>query len=240
MERYSRLLDWSLRITDGDVQLAEDLVHDAFIQFSLSRPALHDIRDLDAYLYVVLRNINVSRVRRVNHLQKLTLTAADYDSAEIALRSVNPRAQLNVRAELRSVCHYACVRRETSKAGSLLILRYFHGYYPEEISRVARTTRTSVYQWLKIARQEARRYLEEPNALKFMSERQAANKSNELAGQFPGYLGAMIQSYCVGGCPKREQIFALYESKAAAAIDAIHGGGEHGCRGMAQRFAFAF
>src|SRR5262245_60182600 len=97
MERYARLLEWSLRITDHDVQLAEDLVHDAFIQFSLSRPSIEHIRDLDAYLYVMLRNINVSRVRRTSHLQSLALTAADYDSAEIALRAANPRAQLNVR-----------------------------------------------------------------------------------------------------------------------------------------------
>jgi len=220
MERYKRLLDWSLQITDHDLQLAEDLVHDAFIQFSLSHPNLQQIRDLDAYLYVVLRNINISRVRRVAHIQSLSLTAADYDTAEIALRATNPRAQLNVREELRLVCRYACTRKETSKAGSLLILRYFHGYYPEEIAGVAHITRTSVYQWLKIARREAQLYLQEPEALAFMNESVPVMAARSAEGEqdFPGELIEMIRKSCASSCLTAEELKRLYLGKAVESI----------------------
>ncbi|HEY2970880.1 MAG TPA: sigma factor [Pyrinomonadaceae bacterium] len=49
--RYERLLVWSLKLTDHDRQMAEDLVHDTFVQFMLSRPNLDTVQNLDAYLY---------------------------------------------------------------------------------------------------------------------------------------------------------------------------------------------
>ena len=42
--------------------------------------------------------------------------------------------------ELRQVCQYACDRKETSRAGSVLILRFLHGYYPREIAQIMRAT----------------------------------------------------------------------------------------------------
>ncbi|HLA12342.1 MAG TPA: hypothetical protein VJ023_17280 [Pyrinomonadaceae bacterium] len=38
IERYQRLLAWSLKLTAHDRQLAEDLLHDAYVQFTLNRP----------------------------------------------------------------------------------------------------------------------------------------------------------------------------------------------------------
>ena len=64
IERYAQLLQWSLKLANGDRQLAEDLVHDAFIQFTLGRPDLDGIRNLDGYLYTTLRNRLLSHVRR--------------------------------------------------------------------------------------------------------------------------------------------------------------------------------
>src|SRR5258708_3171138 len=86
MQRYERLLDWSLQLTNHDPAQAEDLVHDGFIQFSLSQPDLKAIHDLEGYVFIMLRNLNVSRVRRAAQIQNLSLTVADYDSAAIVLR----------------------------------------------------------------------------------------------------------------------------------------------------------
>jgi DNA-directed RNA polymerase specialized sigma24 family protein len=49
-ERYEVLLGWALRLTGRDHQRAEDLVHDTFVQFVLSRPDLSAIENLDGYL----------------------------------------------------------------------------------------------------------------------------------------------------------------------------------------------
>ncbi len=128
--RFERLLGWAMQLAEGDRTQAEDLAQDAFIQFTALRPDLKAIRNLDGYLYEVLRNLHLSRIRRAtrNRLQQLSIV--EYDSAETGLLKLDPRDQLKARDELRAVCRYACARKETSKAGSVLILRFFHGYYP--------------------------------------------------------------------------------------------------------------
>ncbi|HKX26944.1 MAG TPA: hypothetical protein VJ302_04545, partial [Blastocatellia bacterium] len=66
------------------------------------------------------------------------------------------------------ICRYACVRKETSRAGSVLILRYFQDYSPAEIAKVIRSARRTVDEWLRLSRREAKLYLDDPLQLKFM------------------------------------------------------------------------
>jgi hypothetical protein len=47
VERYNHLHAWALQITEHDHELAEDLLHDLFIQFSLNAPDPHTIKNLD-------------------------------------------------------------------------------------------------------------------------------------------------------------------------------------------------
>jgi len=69
--------------------------------------------------------------------------------------------------ELRSICEYACIRKETSKAGSILLLRFFHGYYPTETAQVLRTSRNNVDNWLTLARRETKLFQENPGGWVF-------------------------------------------------------------------------
>lgn len=181
IQRYRWLLDWALRLTEQDRQQAEDLVHDAFVHFIISRPNLERIQqNIDGYLYTMLKNMHVSELRRatrireaVNPLSEFSLT--DYDSVESGLRVLeeltNAQVQSQIRGQLRRLCHYACIRKYSSKAGSVLLLRFFHGYYPEEIGRILRTSRKAVEDRLRMARIEARAFLEDPASLSFMSGR---------------------------------------------------------------------
>lgn len=166
--RYARLRSWALQLSRQDRDQAEDLLHDAYIQFNLAKPDLDSINNLDGYLYRLLRNLHLSQVRRSQRQGRHTLSIVDYDSAEIGLRSGDPRQQIRLQDELRQVCQYACDRKDTSKAGSVLILRFLHGYYPREIAQVTRTTRPAVEERLRIARNEARQYLKDPNSLHFL------------------------------------------------------------------------
>lgn len=170
--RYERLLGWALHLTDHDHAQAEDLLHDAFIQFTLTAPELEEIRHLDNYLFGVLRVLRVSQLRRASRRRFEQLSLIEYDSAEIGLRMtvqpVEPGKLLDVRDELRAICRYACQRKETSKAGSVLILRFFHGYYPGEIAAVLRSTRKVVDMRLQSARREARLYCSGPERLGFV------------------------------------------------------------------------
>src|SRR6266545_7083515 len=167
VQRYDLLLRWALSLTAHNQALAEDLVHDAFIQFTLRRAELGAVENTDAYLHRMLRNMHLSQVRRAALIQDSRFSIANFDSAELGLRSVDPREDVTVQDELRLICQYACARKETSKAGSVLILRFFHSYYPSEIARVLRTNRTAIDRWLELARREAKTYLVDPHALKF-------------------------------------------------------------------------
>jgi DNA-directed RNA polymerase specialized sigma24 family protein len=161
IQRYDWLMNWSLKLTGHNREEAEDLVQDAFVEFTLSAPDLASIQNLEGYLYGMLRNIYISRVRRSSRIDKHTVNLLDYDSAEIWLRSVHIDSLIHARELLRRVCRYACERKETSKAGSILILRFFHGYYPGEIARIALCTRRAVDDWMLIARKEARKLVEQ-------------------------------------------------------------------------------
>lgn len=176
ISRYQSLLTWSLHLTGHDREEAEDLLHDAYIQFTLTRPDLNSIQNLNGYLFGVLRVLWLSRQRRAGRARLEQLSVIEYDSAEMGLWLSDPRELNRIQDELRAVCHYACARKESSKAGSVLILRFFHGYYPGEIARLLQATRKAVDSRLALARQEARLYLEEPERLSFIKTNLKAKK----------------------------------------------------------------
>ncbi len=168
IQRYEWLLSWALKLTDQDREQAEDLLHDAYIQFTFTRPEIQAIQNVEAYLYGMLRFMRLSQIRRANRSPVRPPSIVEYDSAELGLRAFDPQAQIQVQDELRRVCHYACQRKETSKAGSVLILRFFHGYYPNEIAQILKCTRPAISKWERIARLEARVFLDNPAALTFL------------------------------------------------------------------------
>jgi RNA polymerase sigma factor (sigma-70 family) len=169
LARYRLMRAWALRLSGGDAARAEDLVHDAFVQFTFARPDLSRVGNLDGYLYRMLRNLHISQTRRARRRHEDAPAVVEYDSAEFALRAAtDPRDLVRVQDDLRQVCHYACLRKETSKAGSVLILRFMHGYYPGEIARVLRSSREAVEERLRAARVEARQFLADPSRLRFI------------------------------------------------------------------------
>jgi RNA polymerase sigma factor (sigma-70 family) len=176
LARYRHLRAWALRLSGGNAEAAEDLVHDAFVQFTLARPDLARVGNLDGYLYRMLRNLQISQKRRARRRHEDAPAVVEYDSAEFALRAAtDPRDVVRVQDDLRQVCHYACLRKETSKAGSVLILRFMHGYYPGEIARILRSSREAVEERLRAARVEARQFLEDPSRLRFIGRAAAHN-----------------------------------------------------------------
>lgn len=168
IERYEQLRSWALRLTENDQQKAEDIVQEAFIHFTLARPELDTILNLEGYLYNVLRNLHLSQERRASRSRLQQLSIFEYDTLELALRTVSSVDRLQIQDELRQVCHYSCIRKETARAASILILRFFHGYYPSEIAQIALTNRRAVDERLRIARSEARLYLDAPERLRFI------------------------------------------------------------------------
>jgi DNA-directed RNA polymerase specialized sigma24 family protein len=234
--RYQHLLAWALHLAGRDRAEAEDLLHDAYIQFTLTRPELNTIRNLDGYLFGVLRVLWLSRQRRAGRARLEQLSAIEYDSAEMGLWLSDPRELNRVQDELRAICRYACARKESSKAGSVLILRFFHGYYPSEIARVLQATRKAVDSRLALARQEARLYLDAPERLGFINSntkatrkaqtqggvmaQEVANKSARVEDSLMRELRAEIFQSRQGDCFTRAELQRLYGGGEADAVEA--------------------
>lgn len=226
LARYNSLRAWALRLTEGDAARAEDLVHDAFVQFTFARPDLGRVGNLDGYLYQMLRNLNVSQIRRARRRREDAPAAVEFDSAEVALRAArDPRDAIRVQDELRQVCHYACLRKETSKAGSVLILRFMHGYYPGEIAQVLRASRESIEERLRTARVEARQFLKDPSRLRFIRRGEARAAAPPATGfaqtqeELLADLRRRVFDSRRGECPTREALARLYGEGAARRLD---------------------
>jgi DNA-directed RNA polymerase specialized sigma24 family protein len=222
VERYAQLLAWALALTGQNRELAEDLVHDTFIQFTLNRPDLPAIGNLDGYLYACLRNMRLSQVRRASRVQQRSISIAEYDSATIVLRAPDLCVQLQTYEDLRLVCRYAIMRKETSKAGAALILRFFYDYYADEIARIMRCPRPALNQWLLLARREAKIYLTEPERLKFMSVAAAPNPRLVVGARSDDFLDALRQEiyrYPSGECLSRRKLRELYAAAPECPIE---------------------
>jgi RNA polymerase sigma factor (sigma-70 family) len=170
VEHYDQLRRWALQLSEHDPGRAEDLLHDFFLHFTTSKPDLDTIQNLAGYLYVVMRNLHLSQVRRATRMPVRSLTVVEYDTVELGFWASDPRDRMRMQDELAAVCQYACIRKESSKAGSVLILRFFHGYYPDEIAKVMRVSRPAVKERLRLARAEARAYVEDPNRFSFIGD----------------------------------------------------------------------
>src|SRR5690349_10556048 len=79
IERYDRILGWAMQLTSYDRDLAEDLLHDLFIQFVLNGPDPAGIDNLDGYLYISLRNLHIAQQRRANRNRLVQLSIVEYD-----------------------------------------------------------------------------------------------------------------------------------------------------------------
>jgi RNA polymerase sigma factor (sigma-70 family) len=168
LTKYVRLCEWAQKLTQNDRERAEDLVHDLYLQLVHARPNLDAVTNLDGYLYRTLYNLNISQLRRRANSHVQSLSVVDFDSAESSLRAADPRELIRYQDDLRQVCHYASIRKESSKAGAALILRFLHGYFPREIALVMKCTREAVEERLRLARNEARQFLQNPTQLRFL------------------------------------------------------------------------
>jgi len=229
LERYKGLHAWAVQMTANDQALAEDLLHDLFILFTLNQPDLKRIENLDSYLYACLRNLHISQLRRATRSRFEQLSIVEYDSARLGLHSVaHGRDWIQVQDELRRICHYACARKATANAASVLILRFFHGYYPSEIAKVIRATRPAVDKRILAARVEAKAYLENSGSLSFMNGLSGPPpevfpaKFARTPGDFLLELQETIFRSRAGNCLSQEELDSLYESSHQRAIPRKH------------------
>ncbi len=215
LARYTRLYDRALALT-RDPALAEDLVQDAFVQFVLSRTPLDEIKSVDAYLFAMLQHMHVSQVRRAVRGRQSSLELLDHDSADIAFKGTDAASRYLAAEQLGLICEYACHRRWTSKTGSVLLLRFFHGYYLREIALLLRTPPSGVDGFLHLAKREARASLDNPPGLALMPAR---------PGERPLQRGGLAAANCLNQLRSRVFNLAHQECLSSDWFERTYGGG---------------
>src|SRR5580692_6215856 len=162
---YDQLLKWGYLLTRGDAGVTHDIVHDLCLHFTLAKPDLSQVENLDGYLYTCLRHIYLSMLDRTSREATHLVSIAEYDSIYFAARSSSPEGLLQRQNDLRRICNYAVWRKESAKGASYLTLLFFHGYTRREIADIACAPLAAIYKKLKIARTELKAHLEESNHL---------------------------------------------------------------------------
>ena len=172
---YRQLSKWALLLTSGDEGKAEDLVQEFCLYFSLSRPDLSEVANLDGYLYTSLRHIYLSGLARSSREALHFISVAEFDSFEFAVAHSQSGDPLQRQNDLRRICGYAVWRKEASKSASYFVLHFFHGYSRREIAELACLPLSAIYNKLKIARTEVKSYLLEPGKLHLLTARSRRN-----------------------------------------------------------------
>ena len=65
---------------------------------------------------------------------------------------------------------YLCWRKGAVKSASVLLLRFFHGYFPEEIARIALMKRGAIDELLRVSREEVKAFLVDSSSIEIMHQ----------------------------------------------------------------------
>ena len=220
---YQWLIRWGLQFSGNDRERAEELVQEVFAQLIFSHTDLSAVQNIPAYLYATLHNTHVSQVRMAARSHTQSLSIVDYNLADTALRASDPSVLYQTQDHLRRVCQYACARKQSSRAGSVLILRFFHCYHVSEVAKVVGCTADAIRQCLRYARNEARLFLENPAALSFIDQAQltkltsygSARNAEELLFD----LRRAVFRSCQGECIPGETLRSFYQINGSSRPD---------------------
>lgn len=130
VERNAAVTSWGMKLAKGDKELVEDLVHDAYVQFVLTALPLDEITNLDGYLFGLLKNLCLSHCRQSSKNRLSQLSIFDYDSAHDGLSTIDLRDQESAREELKKLCAYLAVRKDSNKSARIFVMRFLLGYFP--------------------------------------------------------------------------------------------------------------
>jgi DNA-directed RNA polymerase specialized sigma24 family protein len=215
-EYYGQLQKWGLVLTRGDRAIAEEIVHDLCLYFSMTKPDLGQVANLDGYLYTCLRHIYLSALSRSTREALQTIHIADFDSVQFALNMRMCDSLLERQNELRRICNYAVWRKDSSKSASCFILHFFHGYARREIAEIACLPIAAIYNKLKVARDEVKSHLEVSSKMR-VATRETPPDPELLRSPAPSLelfddLEQMIFEAKDSGCLSEEALLEHYQT----------------------------
>jgi DNA-directed RNA polymerase specialized sigma24 family protein len=212
---YEQLSQWALVLTRGDRTLAEDIVQDLCLHFSLSNPDLSEVQNLDGYLYISLRNLYLSGLARSARESAQFVSIADFDSADFALAAAPSSDLLQRQNDLIRVSNYAVWRKESSKSASYFILHFFHGYFRREVAAIAKVPMAAIYNKLKLARTEIKTHLTDSGKIQIATRVEIPTPKLLLspvpATQLFGMIRSQIMEARHSQCLPKEDLLRHYQ-----------------------------
>lgn len=154
---YPLILKWAEQITGSDRDFSKDLLHETYLKLQNHSPA--EVKEnLSSYLYASMCNSYHSHLRK--QLPEKYVPLSEVGLSDSPLFSIDPLDALNVYEQIEEICRYACLRKESSLSGILIILKFFHGYNTDEIQMITQRSRNALEALLAAARQGISRYLD--------------------------------------------------------------------------------
>jgi DNA-directed RNA polymerase specialized sigma24 family protein len=214
-EHRAELHQWALQLTGRNYAQAEDLVQELYVRFARVGPIPEYIENGKYYLLTTLRNLHYKLVKRARAYAIDDLSVVDYESAERSFRAADRAGVYFIQEDVHCACDYLCERKNTSRAASIFILRYFLGYFPNEVMVVVRSTRGAVDKAIRAARNEARLERERPGVLQqFRNDRSAKIDIPKTLSDSYGFFAALrnkIFRSCTGDCFSDSVLKGKYE-----------------------------
>ena len=221
--KYEWLMQWALYFAQGDRSTAEDMVQDTFVQFAISDPELDDPQNVEALLYTYLKHVHMAHLRRLQKYPLQNLSIAEFDSINVGLRQSPSANPLDIQNNLRRILAYLCWRKDSAKSASILILRFFYGYFPEEITRIGLVSRPVVDNGLRAARKDLKRHLSDSGKVRVLrldDVPEFVHSSMVLpTEQFVDELREILLNSRRGACLPAEQLSARYSVEPPKPIE---------------------
>lgn len=214
MSRYKWLSRWAMHFARNDKATAEDLIQDTYLRFSQANLKIEDIRDAEALLYTYLQYVHLAHLREVARHSFTSLAEAKLDALALGLPTGPDVDRIETQNILRRIAAYVAWRKQTSKSASIVALRFFHGYLPEEIAHIALVSREAVDERLHKGRSEVRLHLLDAEKLREMQHggpveifpAKFAVPTDELLGELRNQL--FYASH--GACMSSQQLVTRY------------------------------
>jgi RNA polymerase sigma factor (sigma-70 family) len=212
-ENYIFLKRMALKITKENYEDSDDLLHDFYLKITQNAP-IENPKNINAYIFIALKNSYRSVIRK--KMLNEDVLSFDEEFLSNTLFDEKTAHRLTLEEQLQAICKYACLRKETSISGSVVVLRYFHGYYASEVSRIIRRSRNAVEARLVSARREINQYLANPNSIQFplttAFSQTPVTEYSEAAKDLLTELRRQIYSFRRGDCLSDEEYECLYHN----------------------------
>ncbi len=82
---YGRLVQWANALAHGNAAVAQDMVQELCLYFTLVKPDLSKVKNIEGYLYTCLCHIYSSAMARSSREAERFLGVADFDSIGLAI-----------------------------------------------------------------------------------------------------------------------------------------------------------